>query len=158
MHYGLTGLPSRLSSVCHISSSSCETLSSAHALWAIKQLNFNLNKAGDLRKLQISELDEMWNEACGNARIIKSMTKIFHDRSIHRKNFVSGQKVLLYNSRLHLFARELKSWWSGPFMVHTVFPHGAVRTSNLKNGQIFKVNRQRLKPFLTTKLESDLNK
>jgi len=29
------------------------------ALWAIKQLNFDLKKAGDLRKLQISELEEI---------------------------------------------------------------------------------------------------
>ena len=29
------------------------------ALWAIKQLNFNLDKAGELRKLQISELEEL---------------------------------------------------------------------------------------------------
>ena len=39
------------------------------ALWAIKQLNFNLTKAGDLRKLQISELEELRNEAYENARI-----------------------------------------------------------------------------------------
>jgi len=29
------------------------------ALWAIKQLNFNLNKIVDLKKLQISELKEI---------------------------------------------------------------------------------------------------
>jgi len=28
-------------------------------LWAIKQLNFDLDKAGELRKLQISELEEI---------------------------------------------------------------------------------------------------
>ena len=30
-------------------------------LWAIKQLNFNFKKADDLRKLQISELEEIRN-------------------------------------------------------------------------------------------------
>ena len=29
------------------------------ALWAIKQLNFDLDKAGALQKLQISELEEL---------------------------------------------------------------------------------------------------
>jgi len=29
------------------------------ALWAIKQLNFDLTKAGELRRLQISELEEI---------------------------------------------------------------------------------------------------
>ena len=33
------------------------------ALWAIKQLNFDLNKASDLQKLQISEIEELRNEA-----------------------------------------------------------------------------------------------
>jgi len=29
------------------------------ALWAIKQLNFDLNKTGEMRKLQFSELKEI---------------------------------------------------------------------------------------------------
>ena len=62
-----------------------------------KTVNFELKKVGDLRKLQISELKELRNDAYNNARISKHRTKLFHDKSIHRKNFVSGQKVLLYN-------------------------------------------------------------
>ena len=54
--------------------------------------------------------------------------------------FVPGQKVLLYNSRLHLIAGKLKTRWSGPFTVQTVFSHGAVKISDPKNGQVFKVN------------------
>ena len=41
------------------------------ALWVIKQLNFDLTKAGDLRKLQISELEELRNEAYENVKITK---------------------------------------------------------------------------------------
>jgi len=69
------------------------------AMWVIKQLNFYLKKAGNLRKLQISELKELRNDAYDNARISKHRTKLFHDKSINRKNFVPEQKVLLYNSR-----------------------------------------------------------
>ena len=65
------------------------------ALWAIKQLNFDLTKAGELRRLQISEL-EIRNEAYENARITKS-TKLFHDQIITQKNFALGDKVLLYS-------------------------------------------------------------
>ena len=79
------------------------------ALWAIKQLNFDLTKAGDLQKLQISELEELRNEAYENAMITKERVKIFHDKNIVRKTFVPGQKVLLYNSTLHLFSKKLKS-------------------------------------------------
>ena len=37
------------------------------ALWAIKQLNFDLTKAHDLQKLQISEVEELRNEPYENA-------------------------------------------------------------------------------------------
>ena len=66
------------------------------AWWAIKQLNFDLTRAGELRKLQISELEEIRNEAYENASITKSRTKIFHDQIINRKNFAPGDKVLLF--------------------------------------------------------------
>ena len=66
------------------------------ASWVIKQLNFDLTNAGDLRKLQISELEELRNEAYENAKITKDRVKIFHDKHIIRKIFVPGQKVLLY--------------------------------------------------------------
>ena len=84
-----------------------------------------------------------------SARITKSRTKLFHDRIITRKNFAPGYKVLLYNSRLHIFAGKLKTRWSGPFIVRTVFPHGAVIIVDLKSNTEFKVNGERLKPFLT---------
>jgi len=118
------------------------------ALWAIKQLNFDLNKAGDLQKLQIFELEELRNEAYENAKITKDRVKIFHDKHIIRKTFVPGQKVLLYNSKLHLFSGKLKSRWTGPFIVKIVFPHGTVEISDTKNGNDFKINSQCLKPFL----------
>ena len=118
------------------------------AMWAIKQLNTNLNDAGNHRKLQLNELEELRNEAYKNARIYKEQTKAFHDQSIMRKTFNIGQKVLLYNSRLHLFPGKLRSRWTGPFLVKEVFSHGAVEIENPSNGVIFKVNGQRLKPFL----------
>ena len=70
------------------------------------------------------------------------------------KNFVLGQKVLLYNSRVHIFAGNLKTRWSGPFTMRTVFPHGVVIISDPKSGEKFKINGQRLKPFLITEPES----
>jgi len=44
----------------------------APGLWAIKQLNFDLDKAGDFQKLQIFEHEEFRNEACENAKIMKN--------------------------------------------------------------------------------------
>ena len=41
------------------------------ALWTIKQLNFDLTKAGDFQKLQIFKLEELRNKAYENAKITK---------------------------------------------------------------------------------------
>jgi hypothetical protein len=73
--------------------------------------------------------------------------KKVHDQSILRRSFEPGQKVL-YNSRLHLFPNKLKSQWTGPFIIRTVFSHGAIEIEDPKNGNTFKVNGQRVKPFL----------
>ena len=116
--------------------------------WAIKMFNFNLDKASSLRKLQLNELEEIRRDAYENSRISKERIKVFHDKQILRKYFEPSQKVLLYNSRLHLFPRILRSRWTGAFIVKNVFPYGAIEIENPKNGNIFKVNGQRLKPFL----------
>ena len=59
------------------------------ALCAIKQLNIDLDKASELQKLQISKLDELRNEAYENAKITKHRVKVFHDKFIIRKTFVT---------------------------------------------------------------------
>ncbi|XP_052177517.1 uncharacterized protein LOC127791575 [Diospyros lotus] len=61
----------------------------------------------------------------------KDKTKAFQDRMVARKQFVSGQKVLLYNSRLKLMPGKLRSHWIGPFEVTNVFSYGAVEVRSL---------------------------
>ena len=113
------------------------------AYWAIKTFNFDLAQAGKKRLLQMNELDESRCESYDNSRVYKERLKLFHDKNIVRKTFEPHQKVLLYSSRLHIFP----SRWTGPF-IKAVYPYGAVEIENPKNGKIFKVNGQRLKPFL----------
>jgi hypothetical protein len=96
------------------------------AYWAIKELNFNLLKVGSQRKLQFNELEELRNDAYDCARMYKAQMKMAHDQNILRRSFEPGQKVLLYNSRLHLFPGKLKSQWTCPFIIRSVFPHGAI--------------------------------
>ena len=57
------------------------------AYWAIKALNFDLSSAGILRKLQLSEIEELRNDAYDNSRIYKEKLKVAHDKQILRKNF-----------------------------------------------------------------------
>ncbi|GLT29119.1 hypothetical protein SLA2020_040050 [Shorea laevis] len=114
---------------------------------AVKFLNFDMQVVGEKRILQLNELDEFRHEAYENSRIYKERTKKWHDSHILRCEFVVGQKVLLYNSRLRLFPRKLRSRWSGPFSVTKVFPYGVVEISHETKGS-FKVNGHRLKPYL----------
>jgi hypothetical protein len=125
------------------------------AMWAIRELNLDVNVAGGQRKLQINELEEIRNDAYESSKLYKLRTKAFHDRAILRKSFFPGQKVLLYNSRLHLFPGKLRSRWTGPYLVRIAFPHGAVEIEDPKNGQVSKVNGQRLKPFLEFPLNNN---
>ena len=117
------------------------------AYWAIKTLNFNLRMAGEHRKLELNELEEIRRDAYESSKISKERAKIFHDNSIVRKSFEPGQKVLLYNSRLSIFQGKLRSRWDDPYLVKVAYPNGAVDVQNPENGQTFKVNGQRLKPF-----------
>ena len=118
------------------------------AYWAIKQLNFNLSKAGSQRKLQLNELEELRSDAYDCARMYTEQKKKAQDQSILRRSFEPGKKVILYNSQLHLFPSKLKSRWTGPFIIRSVFPHRAIEIKDPKNGNTFKAYGQRLKPFL----------
>jgi hypothetical protein len=117
------------------------------AYWATRAINMDLLPAGEKRILDLHELEEMRLNAYENARIYKEKTKQIHDKRIMPREFSAGNLVLLFNSRLRLFPGKLKSRWSGPFRVRTVFPFGTVELEN-KEGQTFKVNGQRLKHYI----------
>ena len=76
--------------------------------------------------------------------------KKWHDQRILRREFKAGDQVLLFNSRLRLFPRKLKSKWSGPFTVVSSTQFGAV-TLRTSNNEEFKVNGQRLNHSLGRK-------
>ncbi|GJX69474.1 hypothetical protein Tco_0305201 [Tanacetum coccineum] len=79
--------------------------------------------------------------------IYKERTKKWHDSKLRRDtDFKIGDKVLLFNSLLRLHLGKQKSKWSGPLIVKTVYPYGAVEITD-KNGSSFKVNGQRLKKY-----------
>nr|XP_017221472.1 PREDICTED: uncharacterized protein LOC108198219 [Daucus carota subsp. sativus] len=116
------------------------------AYWALKNLNFDMQLAGEKRKLQLDELDELRFFSYENAKLYKEKTKKWHDKGIQSRVFEVGQQVLLFNSRLKLFPGKLKSRWSGPFTIIKVYPYGAVELRDNQGGE-FKVNGQRLKHY-----------
>jgi len=79
------------------------------AMWAVKTYNASITEAGNQRKLDINELNEMRFEAYESSRLFKERTKFLHDRKIMRKSFVPGQWVWLYNARLKWFLGKLRS-------------------------------------------------
>jgi len=91
-------------------------------------------------------------KAYENALIYKARTKRYHDEKLVSKDITSGQLVLLYNSKLKLSPGKLKSKWSGPFLVKSVSPHGAVELITPEGDRSFKVNGQRVKPYLSDEL------
>nr|GEX75338.1 reverse transcriptase domain-containing protein [Tanacetum cinerariifolium] len=134
---------------------------------ALKHANFDLKTAGDHRKIQINELNELRDQAYKNSLNYKEKTKRIHDSKIKNrvfnigdrektkrihdskiKNrvFNIGDRVLLFNSRLKIFSDKLKIRWSGPFTISQVFPYGTVEFLQ-PDGPNFKVNGHRLKHY-----------
>ncbi|GJV41745.1 reverse transcriptase domain-containing protein [Tanacetum coccineum] len=128
------------------------------AYWALKHTNFDIKTAGDHRKVQLNELNELRDHAYENSLIYKEKTKRIHDSKIKNRVFNVGDRVLLFNSRLKIFSGKLKTRWSGPFTVTQVFPYGTVELSQ-NSGPNFKVNGHRLKHYFggdVLKLETDI--
>ncbi|GKA25533.1 reverse transcriptase domain-containing protein [Tanacetum coccineum] len=95
-----------------------------------------------------------------NSLIYKQRTKKLHDSKIKNRIFNVGDRVLLFNSRLKIFSRKLKTRWSGPFTITKVFPYGTIELSQ-PDGPNFKVNGHRVKHYfrgdLPPKVVQDLH-
>ncbi|GKE40658.1 reverse transcriptase domain-containing protein [Tanacetum coccineum] len=118
------------------------------AYWALKHANFDLKSAGDHRKFQLNDLNELHDQAYENSLIYKEKTKKIHDSKIKNRVFNVGDRVLLFNSRLKIFSGKLKIHWTGPFTVTQVFPYGTVELSqtdgpNFKDCPDFEASRAR---------------
>jgi len=75
-----------------------------------------------------------------SSRLYKESIKNYHDKKLLKRSFESGQRVLLFNSRLKLFPGKLKSTWSEPFVVKQVKPYGAVEIKDAKTQRSWMVN------------------
>ncbi|GJX02725.1 reverse transcriptase domain-containing protein [Tanacetum coccineum] len=125
------------------------------AHWALKQCNMDLTLASEGRLMQLNNLAELRDGAYENTRIYKERTKKLHDSRLRGdKDFKVGDKVLLYNSHLKMYPGKLKSKWSGPNIVKTVYPDGATEITD-KDGVSFKVNGQRLKKYYRGNIDKE---
>ncbi|XP_076934054.1 uncharacterized protein LOC143600179 [Bidens hawaiensis] len=77
--------------------------------WDLKAMNLNFASASENRFVQIHELEELRKQAYENSSLYKERTKSLHDARLKvQKKFQVGDRVLLYNSHLRLFPRNLK--------------------------------------------------
>nr|GEU50959.1 reverse transcriptase domain-containing protein [Tanacetum cinerariifolium] len=121
-----------------------EKLIEAPILVALKHVNFDLKIAGDHRKLQLNELNELRDQAYKNSLIYKEKTKKIHDSKIKNRIFNAGDWVLLFNSCLKIFLRKLQL--VGQDTITKVFLYGTVELSQ-PDGPNFKVNGHRVKHY-----------
>ncbi|XP_076933956.1 uncharacterized protein LOC143600041 [Bidens hawaiensis] len=105
------------------------------------------NEASELRKLKLSELEEIHNEAYECAWAYKEKLKRVHDDKKRKRTFEVGKKVRLYNSRLKLFPGKLKSKWMGPYVIIRVGRFDDVEIQDMQNQVKQVVNGHRLKPY-----------
>nr|GEV93612.1 reverse transcriptase domain-containing protein [Tanacetum cinerariifolium] len=125
------------------------------AYWALKHVNFDLKSAGDHRKLQLNELNELRDQAYDNYVMYKERTKKLHDSKIKNHIFNVGDQVLLFNSRFKIFSGKIKTRWSSPFTITQVFSYGTVELSQ-PNGPNFKVNGHRVKHYFGVFIKSSV--
>nr|GEW85847.1 reverse transcriptase domain-containing protein [Tanacetum cinerariifolium] len=116
------------------------------AYLALKHCNYDLLTAGDHRKVQLNELNELRDQSYENSLIYKDKTKRIYDSKIKDRIFNIADRVLLFNSRLKIFSGKLKNRWSGPFTINQVFLYGTVELSQTDRPN-FKVNGHRLKHY-----------
>ncbi|GKB65744.1 hypothetical protein Tco_0927156 [Tanacetum coccineum] len=105
--------------------------------------------------LLLNVLAELRDDTYENTRIYKEQTKKWHDSRLRGdKDFKVGDKVLLYNSRLNMYPRKLKSKWSGPNIVKRVYPYGATEIID-QNAFNFKVNGQQLNKYYEGNIDKE---
>lgn len=110
------------------------------SFWALKFLNFDSKLSIDKRKMQLHELEEMRYHVYDSNKLYKEKVKSYHDMKILYKDFKVGQIVLLFNSQLKLFLGNLKSKWSGPFVVKEVKHYGAIVLEDTLSKEVWTVN------------------
>ena len=98
--------------------------------WAIKELNYDFNLAGEKRLFDISSLDEWRTQAYENAKLFKEKVKRWHDKRIQKREFKVGEYILLYNSHFRFFAGKLLSKWEGPYIIEEFYRSRAIKINN----------------------------
>ena len=69
----------------------------------MKKLKMDWNEAVEQRLNGLNELDEFRQKSYEISALYKEKMKKYHEKKIEKSEFVVGDLVLLFNSRLRLF-------------------------------------------------------
>ncbi|GJX86006.1 hypothetical protein Tco_0336780 [Tanacetum coccineum] len=119
------------------------------ALWDfhLRHANFDLETAGDHRKVQLNELNELRDHAYENSLIYKEKTKRIHDSNIKNRVFNVGDQVSPFNSRCRCLSVQFKNpVESGPFTTYQSLSMAPLKLSQ-NSGPKFKVKGHRIKHY-----------
>ena len=72
----------------------------------------------------------------------KEKMKKQHDLKTEKLEFMVGDLMLLYNSRLSWFLGKLKSKWTGPYLISQQFLHGAVELETKRVCDLWKMDNE----------------
>jgi len=64
-------------------------------------------------------------------KVQKARDKAWHDKHIKHKIFQVGDLFLLYDSKFLKHPSKLKTYWLGPFIIHSVTEAGTVQLKEL---------------------------
>ena len=88
----------------------------------MKKLKMDWSEAAEQRLTGLNELDEFFLKAYKSSSLYNEKMKKYHDLKINKQEFMVGDLVLLFNSRLRLFPGKLKSKLTCPYLVTLLFP------------------------------------
>ena len=73
------------------------------AMWATKKFKMDWNEAAEQRLTGLNELDKFCLKSYERSPLYKENMKKYHDQKIEKREFMVGDLLLLFNSRLLFF-------------------------------------------------------
>ncbi|GJT48379.1 hypothetical protein Tco_0974536 [Tanacetum coccineum] len=107
------------------------------AYCALKNANPVLHIIGKSRFLKFNQVAELRNEVYEHSCAYRERRNKWHNTRIQDKEFMEGQEVLVFSSRLKLFHRKLETRRYGPYTLSKVSPYETVEVIG-KEGICFK--------------------
>lgn len=116
-------------------------------LWIIKNINFDLEKANENKKLQLNELEKIRTDECENVKIYQKKQIFFMTNQSKEKRFFQTKRLFCMTFDF-IYSRYIKIKMDWTIRDTCCFSTRCHRNRNPRDGSIFKVNGHHLKSYL----------